>query len=102
MARWSPSLISASWRVYCPSHDALYFHGLAVLPALQGRGIGRALINTVEQLARTSGSASVELSVRLELDQQRHFYESLGYQTIGYGNHADFDQPTYATMQKLV
>jgi len=85
-----------------PRHDALYFHRLAVLPALHGRGIGRALINTVEQLARTSGSARVELSVRLELDQQRRFYESLGYQTIGYGSHADFDQPTYATMQKLV
>lgn len=67
--------------------------GVFVHPRSQGRGFGRAIMQHLEQLARTRGLQAVSLSVSLP---SRAFYERLGYQIldthsmdVGEGQHLD-------------
>jgi GNAT superfamily N-acetyltransferase len=59
---------------------------LAVLPAAQGRGVGRALIGAVEEWARSRGHANVTLNVFAENTRARAVYHRLGYlaETVQY------------------
>jgi ribosomal protein S18 acetylase RimI-like enzyme len=54
--------------------------GVFVSPSIQGRGIGRAIMWELEDLAKAQGCGDVELSVSLP---SRGFYESLGYEILG-------------------
>jgi ribosomal protein S18 acetylase RimI-like enzyme len=53
---------------------------MAVLNDLQGKGIGRALMNFAENLARDQGFRSVRMHARLNAVG---FYEKVGYRIIG-------------------
>jgi len=53
---------------------------MAVLPTLQHRGIGRKLVSTAEESARTMGFTIIELHARI---YAKGFYEKLGYQMEG-------------------
>jgi GNAT superfamily N-acetyltransferase len=68
--------------------------GVFVDPAAQGRGLGRALMEALEEEARTAGATRSILSVSLPA---RGFYEGLGYrmgefvqQPLGDGESLDF------------
>ena len=53
-------------------------HKLYVLPGLQGKGIGRALVDMVEEEVRTNNGAHLILNVNKN-NKALHFYESLGF-----------------------
>jgi ribosomal protein S18 acetylase RimI-like enzyme len=57
----------------------LNVHDLAVLPALQGRGIGRALLASAAEHARARGCVKLTLEVLEDNHGARRLYESLGF-----------------------
>ena len=82
--------------------SALYVSKLAVRPHLQGRGVGRRLMGAVEEFARQSGQALLELNTRIELTENHRTFERLGFVKVAEHAHEGFDWPTYVTMQKRV
>jgi ribosomal protein S18 acetylase RimI-like enzyme len=62
--------------------DEFYISNLAVLPAFQGRGVGKALLEHAETLARTAGLGKCSLIVSYAHASARRLYEKLGYQTV--------------------
>lgn len=52
---------------------------LAVLPALQSRGLGRLLIQAAEQRISSRGLRRAELAVEEDNPRARALYEHLGY-----------------------
>jgi len=63
----------------------LYLSRLSVLPSARGLELARCLTAVVEEQARVSGSACVQLSVRRALPGNRAMYVRFGYQHAGYG-----------------
>ena len=90
----------AGFAFYQPDGDLLYFGRLSVLPRFRNRGIGRALLEYVEQRARHKGAAGVSLGVRLQLPHLVARYERLGYRITEYMTHHGYDSPTYVYMEK--
>lgn len=82
--------------------DHLYLDRLAVVPSYRGQGIARALILAVEQRAGQYGLGEVRLSVRLVLENNRAYYERLGYTFLRYDTHAGYTMPTSVTLCKQV
>ncbi|MCL4827001.1 MAG: GNAT family N-acetyltransferase [Caldilinea sp.] len=78
----------------------LYAHRLAVAPQARRRGVGRALMSYVEQVALTEGCSYVRVGVRLALQQNRAFFEQLGYVAIAEAAHAGYNAPTFVHMVK--
>jgi len=63
--------------------DRAYLGLLSVEPALQGRGLGRRLVDAAEELARSLGARAMDLRViSPRADQLLPFYERLGYTFI--------------------
>ena len=56
-----------------------WFYYLAVDPAVQGRGFGRAMTQAAEAWLTARGIAKAQLMVRADNDRVRAFYEALGY-----------------------
>ena len=52
---------------------------LAVLPRLQGQGVGRALLCALEAQVVQQGGSFVRLNSRVERTEAHGFYEHLGY-----------------------
>jgi ribosomal protein S18 acetylase RimI-like enzyme len=52
---------------------------LAVAPAAQGRGTGRALIQAVIDLAAASGASRLLLSTQQDMKAAQHLYRELGF-----------------------
>jgi len=57
---------------------------LAVDPAYRHSGVGRRLIEWLEETARVGGIFFVNLEVRAGNGGARAFYRALGYREIGY------------------
>lgn len=53
---------------------------LAVSPARQGEGLGRALMAAAEDWLRTRDAPKIQLMVRGDNDAARGFYEAIGYE----------------------
>jgi ribosomal protein S18 acetylase RimI-like enzyme len=60
-------------------HRAWMYY-LAVDPAQQGRGLGRALVAAAEQWAKAQGAPKLMLMVRTSNTAVTAFYEALGYE----------------------
>jgi GNAT superfamily N-acetyltransferase len=60
--------------------NTLKLRQIAVVPNLQGRGIGRDLVRFAERIAAAKGCHTIELTARVSAEE---FYEKLGYQTTG-------------------
>jgi GNAT superfamily N-acetyltransferase len=58
-------------------------------PTLRSRGIGRRLIETAEQMAKTRGYNRVALGVEVTNARARRLYEQLGYRDWGHGTYVD-------------
>lgn len=56
-------------------------HKLYVLPAIQGRNIGRTLLEVVEEECREAGAKKIALNVN-RYNKARQFYERLGYKVV--------------------
>ena len=57
----------------------LFIFEIAIDPAWQGRGHGRAAMTLAEGVARERGLSHIELNVFGANDVARHLYRSLGY-----------------------
>ncbi|WP_092862747.1 ribosomal protein S18-alanine N-acetyltransferase [Quadrisphaera sp. DSM 44207] len=55
---------------------------LAVAPAGQGRGLGRALLEALVERARERGAASVLLEVRADNEPARRLYAAAGFEHL--------------------
>jgi ribosomal protein S18 acetylase RimI-like enzyme len=56
-----------------------YLQELYVIPALRGRGIGRALLETAIELSRRRGAAGIDLNTGETDTAARGLYESMGF-----------------------
>ncbi len=66
--------------VRCREHDGeMYLGRLAVIPAAQHAGVGRALVAVVEARGRELNLPTVRLGAYEDVTQSRPYYERLGY-----------------------
>lgn len=72
----------AAHQCECPRPGATKIHKLYLLPAAQGRGIGRALVDAVREIAESSGHDTLTLNVNKHNDAIR-FYEAYGFRKGG-------------------
>ncbi|CAN7312018.1 GNAT family N-acetyltransferase [Mesorhizobium sp. LjNodule214] len=82
--------------------DDVYVGKLAVEPGLQGQGIGRRLMQAVENLARSSGKSAIELQTRIELSENHAAFSRLGFRETGRTAHTSYNRPTSITMRKVL
>lgn len=61
-------------------HKEVRLRQMAVSPVLQGKGIGRVLMNFAENIARDRGYRKISMHAR---KNAVGFYEKLGYKTVG-------------------
>ena len=71
-----------------------------MLPACQGRGVGRRLLEAAERHAVRAGKPLIELQTRVELTANQRAFRSLGFVETGRTAHPGFDRPTSVTMRK--
>jgi ribosomal-protein-alanine N-acetyltransferase len=64
--------------------DAAHLNLLAVEPAHQRQGIGRQLVEWLEETARVAGTFEVRLEIRETNRAGRAFYRALGYREQGF------------------
>jgi len=79
---------------------SVYLGKLAVLPETQGKGIGRLLIEQVEDFAKICGRPVVELETRIELVENHEIFEAYGFRKVSESAHAGYDRPTSISMEK--
>lgn len=61
---------------------ALFILELSVHPDWQGKGIGRALMNTVAEAARHGGLEALTLTTFLQVPWNAPFYAGLGFERL--------------------
>lgn len=57
---------------------------VAVLPAFQGKGVGRAMMEHAREQCRAAGCYKMALSSNLSRESAHRFYDSLGFERHGY------------------
>jgi ribosomal protein S18 acetylase RimI-like enzyme len=80
--------------------DHLYLSRLGVIPAFRSFGIGRALVEYVQMLARDSETPRVRLGTRNVLTRNRAWYARLGYREIGAGEGLWNGRQFYVMLEK--
>ena len=73
-----PAVAAGSWYWGKRRHDADYVT-LAVAPESQGQGIGRALLERLEDEVRERGGRFVRLNSNVTRTEAHQFYEHIGY-----------------------
>ncbi len=63
-----------------PSDGYLLIENLAVLPALQRKGLGRRLLAHAELMAASMGHSEIKLYTNKLFEKNLNFYQALGYQ----------------------
>lgn len=66
-----------------PLPRALYLNHLALLPAVQGHGLGRQCMRTIESMAADQGCMVVRLDAYSRHAGLQIFYSKLGYRNVG-------------------
>jgi len=75
--------------------DSLFLENVAVAPAAQGRGVGRALIEHAEQRARELGLPDVTLYTNARMTENLRLYAALGYVETDRRREDGFDRVFY-------
>ncbi|NBE06866.1 GNAT family N-acetyltransferase [Paragemmobacter ruber] len=83
-----------------PRPDALYVGKLAVDPPLQGRGLGRQLIDLAASRARAMGLPALELQTRIELTANHAAFRRMGFVQTAATAHPGYDRPTSLTFRR--
>jgi ribosomal protein S18 acetylase RimI-like enzyme len=65
------------------AEDTAHLNLLAVAPAHRRRGVGRRLLQWLEQTALTAGTFVIGLELRSGNEAARAFYRALGYSELG-------------------
>ena len=87
--------------VFCEARaDCLYVGKLAIDKALQGKGLGKKLMARAEAQALKLGLSSIELQVRVELEDNRAYFEHLGFVKTGETSHEGYERATSNTLRK--
>ena len=87
--------------VFCARKgDALYLTRMAVVPAWRKRGVGRALMQSAEEEARSSGLKRLTLRVRKTLPANRAYFESFGFTVTGEGQESG--RPPFDAMEREI
>lgn len=73
----------AGFIVLYPRGDHIHVENVAILPALQGRGIGKALLDFAEAEAKRRSLAALELYTNAKMNENQTFYPRLGYAETG-------------------
>lgn len=71
---------SCPWSIACQPEEVLIPHALAVHPSLQGRGIGKAVVENILRLARSAHKRAVRLDVLAACKAAERLYASCGFQ----------------------
>ncbi|MFZ4813458.1 MAG: GNAT family N-acetyltransferase [Phototrophicaceae bacterium] len=66
-----------------PNHRALYLGSLGILPSVQGRGIGKAVMGHILQMAQQGGYAALRFDGVANNAPLLHFYDQLGFTQRG-------------------
>ena len=74
---------------------------LAVLPALQSRGLGTLLIRAAEQRIRNRGLRRAELAVEESNPRARALYERLGYASLPMPRYLTVNPEALASLVRL-
>ena len=80
--------------------DAVYVSKLAVRPGRQAKGIGRRLMEAVEEHARHLGVGNLELDTRIELTENHAAFAAMGFIKTVEHAHEGYERPTFITMRK--
>jgi predicted N-acetyltransferase YhbS len=67
--------------------DHLYVGRVSVLPGWRGKGIGLALMQYMETVARQANLPRIQVAVRMALPSNLSFYHKLGYEVVSVGPH---------------
>ena len=78
--------------------DALYLTRLAVVPAWQRRGVGRALMQAAGAEARRAGAKRLLLRVRVNLPGNLAYFQAIGFVRIANGQ--DPGRPPYDVLER--
>ena len=79
---------------------AFYISRLSVHPERRRRGMARALMDEAELEARRQGFSRMTLGVRLELEENRRFFRSCGFEDASLRSHEGFSEPTWVLMER--
>ncbi|SCB38715.1 Acetyltransferase (GNAT) family protein [Rhizobium hainanense] len=89
--------------IFCrPEAESLYVGKLAVLPAAQGKGIGKRLLALAEATARDLGLKDLRLETRIELIDNHATFTAWGFRKTTENRHAGFDRTTSIEMRKAI
>lgn len=81
--------------VFYPRDGSMHLENVAIDPARQGTGLGRALIAFVEERARADGLSGVELYTNARMTENQKLYPRLGYQEIDRRTEDGFERIYY-------
>ena len=73
-------------------NDYLHLENVAVDPRFQGLGLGRQLIDFVEQQARSAGYGSIQLYTNAKMTENLGLYPRLGYEQFDRRVENGFDR----------
>jgi ribosomal protein S18 acetylase RimI-like enzyme len=79
---------------------ALYISRLSIHPARRRQGLARMLMDETEREARRRGLPRMTLGVRLELEENRQFFKSCGFEDASLRSHEGFSVPTWILMER--
>ena len=80
----------------------LYLRSMAVLPSARGYGVGRGLVEHVEQFAIAQGYHYLVLRTTPFLTHAIRLYEQVGFQRITAGPHDLYGTPLLTMLKPLV
>jgi GNAT superfamily N-acetyltransferase len=84
-----------------PKGAACYIRSMAILPAARGAGIGRLLLQHVEEFAVAQGHAYLLLSTTPFLTRAIRLYEQAGFRRSHDGPHDLFGTPLFTMVKPL-
>ena len=73
---------NCTWGIVCDSSEVLTPHALAVNPELQGKGIGKIVVENILNIARAEHKKAVRLDVLGACKAAEHLYTSCGFQFV--------------------
>ena len=86
--------------IFCkPREGWLYVSKMAVAPHLQGRGIGRRLVDVAKRLAIEQQLLGLELETRIELTENHETFARLGFTKVAELSHPGYTRVTSIQMR---
>lgn len=81
-SEWNEGYNGAPWSLKCRADEILVPHALGVAPSCQHRGIGKAVVADVLDLARKLGKKSVRLDILGTNYPAEKLYTSMGFRFV--------------------